>query len=72
METFSIFTRPRIENLQPHSLGVTVLLLQLHTLVEGGGVALLGPDLVHQDIIPVPDIVMIMIMIIMMIIIQCT
>ena len=53
METFSIFTRPRIENLQPHSLGVTVLLLQLHTLVEGGGVALLGPHLVDQHVVPV-------------------
>ena len=65
--------KKKTSHLNPHPLGVTVGGQLLgHALVEGCRVALLGPDLVHQDIIPVPDNVMIMIMMIMMIIIQCT
>ena len=50
-------------HLNPHPPGLAVRgQAPGHTLVEGGGVALLGPDLVHQDVIPVPDIVMIVMM----------
>ena len=42
-------------DLQPHPLRVAVRLLQADTLVKCGGVSLLGPHLVHQDVIAVPQ-----------------
>ena len=42
--------------LEPHPLGVTVLgQLVRHALVEGGGVPVPGPHLVHQHVVPVAE-----------------
>ena len=50
-------------HLNPHPPGIAVRgQLPFHALIEGGGVSLLGPDLVHQDVIPVPEIVMMILM----------
>ena len=52
----SLHSTPLHCYLEPHPLGITVLRqLVRHALVEGGGVPVPGPHLVHQHVVPVAE-----------------